>query len=371
MQSNVQILLDFIDSWFDEPVSLTSVDRIRSWPKKHVFRMMESWPQELPYLEADIPRLGPGEFRPAFASAPFDLSVLLYSPSIAIPSSDFYPRFDAVGIFEEKRFELMGTILTLAWMRPFLQDGSIVLYGRAEIMEAFGENWNSRVHLENMFMLDSLTEHDFAECSEPFTTAGGDSGARMLAFALAAPLQLARSGMAQPLAASAIESRAYDLILGRRLIDGRMTSIRKLIDIQVPSFGLDTREIEDLRSSDLFGRWRIALELGLSGIYDLPDNPESHAEARAMLSDSLALSFEDIQREVSRSVALHAVKTGAKGFSLASLGAAVTGFTTGDINNALIAGAVSGGANIGWEYLSGLHASRRSKAVWDVLARFQ
>lgn len=383
MQPSADAVYRYIGQWLGDDLETSNADTASTWPWRHLDAFAEQWPVPSGQdLDAEIPAAAPGELRPVTSLKGRGAlrrrtiaGLLLYAPAIVMPADELVQDWHEPGDRDEHARVLLREKLSwLARIRPLVANGTILFSRRLP-----GDEWSSLIDglnpaLEPRFRaLDDMSWDDWNAAGWEWPEMTSDEMAginRAVSSVMGTSLELVARGAGQPLALDTVESIAFEhALIGRRLVDGRMTALQRLDKFQVPDFSGSFEQIVALRDSDEWERWREAMRTGIELVTEIPDDQDSAREASAILKDHLAKQLLEIDRASRSSTALSALRSGSKGMAVTALGAASVTALTGDpvaMGSAvlpLVADPVG-------EYLESKRRRRKHKAVIDVLLEF-
>lgn len=383
MQRSAEEVYEYIRSWLGGDLNDVSARAASKWPRDQLVEFGEQWPEVAGAdLNSEIASLGDGSLRPITAlSGPSEfrhqtlLSLLLYAPALVVPADDLLPDWysGAVVDADARRF-LMDKIAWLGKILPLVKDGSLVFSQRqpndelSALINGFGADVEKRFRF-----LDDMSRGDWEREGWLWPPASDEEFKgfnRAVALSMGTSLELASRGAGQALALETVEEIAFKHVLaGKHITDDRVSTLKRLGEFEVPDFSSDTRLLLSLRGSDEWESWRAALRDGVALVSEIPDSADGAKQASAVLTDHLKKSLFNMNKTTRASPALNAARTGSKGFAVSGIAAATGVAVTGDPSG-LLAGAVSGVADAGWEYVQGLFRRRKSYAVLDTVIAF-
>lgn len=138
----------------------------------------------------------------------------------------------------------------------------------------------------------------------------------------------------------------------------------------VPHQVTDLVRVRD--SADSFHVFREALSRSVAAVGHLPESADASRVATSIVSDELQGALGHIQRELSKSKALEALRAGSKSFSLKAIGVGtVTLLLTHEPRVAVLGAAASQTLESVSTYIESLKKNREGKAVWGLVTAFE
>lgn len=383
MQPSVQAVYDHVAAWSGETLTEATASRLASWPWEHLAEFADQWPTpEGRDLDCEIEPVHLGRLRAvtslgggqAAARRQKLASLLLYAPEIVTPADDLVQGWYISGDDDTNRArqELQDQLAWLAKIRPLVESGEITFSRRlpGDEWAAFFDNLNPDVQ-RRFRLLDDMSRTDWEKGGWDWPRAISDEELfwvnRSVAIQLGTSLELVARGAGQAFSLEPVEEIAFARVLGgKRLTDGRVTTLERLGDFALPDFQTDFSTLLALRRSDTWERWREALRVGVTVATDVPDTEDGAREASKILLDHVATQLLEIDGEARKSKVLTAARRGTKGFVVSGLGAVSSAVVTGDPAS-LVAGVAPAIADPAAEYLAQLFPRRKNRAVLDVL----
>lgn len=386
MQPSVRTLFNYLDSWLDGDLTEERAKQVQNWPFYQLQQFGAQWPEpDGDALEHELRSLSPGELRPIapLTGGPLTsrgqqlLSMLLYAPTVVVPADDLWASwFDERPMDREARHELFLQLKWLGTLRPFIESGAIE-FSRShfgdELASMFDGVSNARTE-GRLRLVDDMTREDWAAGGWTWPQEVGNNEIaginRAVSLILGTSLVLARDQRGQFMALDRVSEIAMTRVLtGRPVQDGRLTTLQRLGQFDLPSFMGDPGLLLRLREDDAFERWREALSSGMAVIGDIEDKPEGRMEATAILADSLQTQLFNLRKAAGESPTMSAARNGSKSFVVGGIGAAVGTAITHDVSG-LAGSIVSSAADMGWQYINELRKRRSSYAVLDMTIAF-
>ncbi len=217
------------------------------------------------------------------------------------------------------------------------------------------------------------------ECWASSTPEDLVSGRGLLANSIAGDFLLIEEQKATPVARHRNEEVAFEALFSGHKVDGRTSHLSTLARLSVPDFSAGAGALVRLREqSDSFAIWREHLAAALCYVDEIPESPDAIARAQAVLSNELDHSLSAVQKDLTKSPALSAIRAGVRRLAFAGVGSAVgAGFMSiaGEPVLGTAVGAASGlSANAIQtisEYLKERKAQRSTAAIWDLALSFR
>lgn len=383
MQRSTQAVYEHISAWSGEALSERNATKIAVWPWEHLTEFANGWPSaDGADLDSEIEPVYLGRLRAVTSLGGGQpgarrrqlADLLLYAPEIVTPADDLAQDWYSEGDEDTTaaRAQLRAQLVWLAKIRPLVETGEITFSRRlpGDEWAAFIDGLNANIE-QRFRMLDDMSRKDWEAGGWNWPADISDDDLlwvnRSVGVQMGTSLDLVARGAGQALSLQTVEEIAFARVLsGRQLTDGRVATLERLGDFELPDFEAKFSTLLALRSSDAWERWREAVRIGVTVATDVPDTEEGAREASKILLDHVATQLLEVNSDASKSKALTALRRGTKGFVVTALGAASSAVVAGD-PSALIAGVAPAIADPGGEYLAQLFPRRKNRAVLDVL----
>jgi hypothetical protein len=379
-QAEAKRVIDYVEAWFGEKLTYDfALNFIGSMPSEQADVLVEGWPDLETLREpGNLPQVKAGRVRPVVpgiggvppvmgGAITRSSQLLTYVDEVVMDAAVILPPWEPATFPEDIKVPQLGLQLALlADARPAIEADALLLADKRYRMNAEREDLVQAV----------IAYGDFREPSafEP----GGP--VRSLIDQLAGSIDICRTGEATPLAISSTSRSVLTTLLGGEQLAAtrRAHHLTLLANLEMPKLIADPRLLIELRASTELTSFRLALRGALDLIADIPEDASGEAAAQVAIAEDLKSSLSALERAVSRSPALSALRSGTRDLSFMGLGAgtgaaaaAMTGSPTAGILTGLVSGTTSKVLAAASDYIEAARSRREANRIWDVVTAFE
>ncbi|MEU8743085.1 hypothetical protein AB0C39_05480 [Streptomyces parvulus] len=388
---------EFAEEWWDERFGHELISKVSRAPMDQILAFERDWPgvSSLGFGEG-VPEISTGSVRPVFkldrtvgrpGTKGLDDAIrsLLLVESAVIDSlyldpfewldrgwrshftsrEDFDDWQDEMKVLLPQRLEIMRKIL------PLIKNQSLFVAN----MQL---NLRDKIAFESVYRTSVAIESDLLSIPTISWRESADhediDDVTRFARSVAVPVELARSRKASLVSESDFDDEVWRNLLSRTMRDGRVTRIGKLGRLSYPNILSDVDTLIKIRRNDShYAALRDALATSLDDLGDLSEGPDGLKQASEILQGNLQERLHEVDRAVSDSPALSALRDGSTRMTVSSVGL-VAGAAAG-ATSSIFAGAATGAAAAATaglqKYLETLADRRKNRLVWDFVLSFR